>query len=108
MVKLRYVQKIDDRYYFRRVRTINGKRVEERFRLPPPEEPTFSIEYAKHLTDNRPALAVPGSMDDLVHRYKQSPEWNRLAESTRSNRERYLNLVGEHYGKKGYAKLTSG
>ena len=109
MVKLpKGVQDINGRLYYRRTRTVNGKRKTERHRLPAYDDPDFWPRYRKLSGDNAPAVVIKGSMAELVALYRKSQEYRDLAPSTQDTRDRYLSVIEQKYGDYAYATMTPG
>lgn len=107
MIKLpKYVTERDGRLYFRRTRKVNGKqKTLPMTRLPDLSDPAFSTRYQELLQD-RPAVRIlAGSMDELISLYRASPEFKKLATSTRKNSQIYFDIIGAEYSDYAYASL---
>lgn len=105
---VKYVQKIGDRYYFRRTVTVDGKRKPVRIRLPDISHPLFAVEYRKLLNEEKAVGKERGSMAELVEIYRKSQKYRALAPTTKRMRNIYLTMIEEQYGDRPYAALTRG
>ena len=77
-----------------------------------PGTPEFDDEYREALSGNSKILEVrtPAPRETLrwlVERYYESPEFKKLAESTRAVRRRILDAICEKYGRLPFARLES-
>lgn len=81
--------------YYRR--KIGGK--DTYTRLPDADHPDFAAEYARlSQPDVKRVGPTPGSMNDLIVRYRATPEFARLEGSTQINQIRYLDLIAKECG----------
>jgi len=104
MAKLpKYVQEVDGRLYFRRVKLVDGKQKPTRTRLPNLDDPTFSAAYQRLMDDRPRAALVKGTFAELVSVYKGSSSFKQLADNTRRARAYYLALIEARWGAKPYA-----
>jgi integrase len=108
MVKLKNVQNVGGRLYYRRTRTVDGQRKTERIKLPLYDDPGFDAAYRKASGDRSPTAAPKGSMAELVVLYRQSQEYRALAPETKATRDRYLGIIEDKYGEYDYATMTPG
>jgi integrase len=105
----KYVQRVDDRLYFRRTRVVKGKRTTDRIRLPDStDDPLFAAAYLKLLNDKAPVSKERGSMAELVSLYKNTQDYRNLAPGTKRMRNIYLARIEDDYGRKPYAGVTKG
>lgn len=107
-MKIRYVQEIEGRLYFRRTTTVDGVESTKRVRLPDLTSPQFAIDYQRLVSAGSKRNSNPDSLDSLIIAYKSSPEFKRLATSSQRNRNYYLELLSTRWGNRPYARLTTG
>lgn len=106
---MRFIQEIDGRLYFRRTwRGTDGRKRTVRHRLPDRDDPRFLAEYQRHYVEATGAVALEGSMAELVARYRMTQGYRQLAPSTRRDRDGMLDEIVEKHGTKPYAELTKG
>lgn len=101
---MKYLQKIGDYEYFRRV--VGGRTI--RHRMPSRDDPQFLPTYRRLCAGKKPEGPVPGSMAELAGVYRLSPEYRDLAPRSRTTRDFYLNIIERDYGRKGFAAFTRG
>ena len=81
--------------YFRR--KIGGKDVY--IRLPDADHPDFAAEYARlSQPDHKRVGPTPGSINDLIERYRATPEFKKNESSTQANQRYYLDLIANECG----------
>lgn len=87
-------------YYFRRGAFLK--------RLPDINSPAFSAEYQR-LVHRKDALPEPGAgtLAALIKAYRGSPEYGKLADSTKRNREAYFKRMEATYGAKQVTGLAT-
>lgn len=106
-IKLRGVNKVRKRlpkggykvYYYHRA---TGLRL--------PDNP-LSPEFIQKLTELNapeadPERPLPGSIDALIVQYMESKDYRGLADKTRRDYARYLNIIRENWGRNPVAKIT--
>lgn len=105
-MRLKYVHEVNGCLYVRRVRTIDGKRVETNARLPAIDAPNFWAEYQR-LTGTTPKKALPrNAMTALIADYRASSEFRKGAANTQTNKNRYLDMIEERWGPYDFTTLT--
>lgn len=105
-MRLKYVHEVNGCLYVRRVRLIDGKRVETNARLPAIDAPNFWAEYQR-LTGTVPRKAASRkAMSSLIAEYRESSEFRKGASSTQTNKNRYLDMIEERWGPYDYTTLT--
>lgn len=76
-------------------------------RLPPPSDPAFVAAYAEVLKDRR-TLHLQNTLAGLIVLYKSSPEYQKLAPSTKAEWGRWLARISEHdIGQFSYSELPT-
>lgn len=105
---VKHVQEVGGHLYFRRTIIIHGKRTTQRHRLPAYADPAFDVEYQRLLAERQGIKVVDGSMAQLVFRYRTTPEYRRLAPTTKATRDQYLAMIENKHGDKPFAALTKG
>ncbi len=106
MVRLKYVHEVNGCLYVRRVTTVNGKRVEKNTRLPRMDSPEFWDEYQRLTGGTRKTTMKKNSMNELISKYRQSAEYKKNAPNTKSNKDRYLDMIAEKWGPYDFTTLT--
>ncbi|MEL6316551.1 MAG: tyrosine-type recombinase/integrase [Pseudomonadota bacterium] len=94
----RYVVEKRGRFYVRRVRRVDGRRVETYARLPHPLEPGFRAEYERITGGGAPASPRAGTVAAMIAAYQDSPEWAQLSASAQSGYARALRKLGGTFG----------